>query len=311
MSEGFPVLIGVERFYYWSRVSNSFARVFINFHAAIAFLVGSSLLFSTTLCKMGRLTVVASALAVTHLILMLLFGFKQTAFSLSLTLMAVPILAGAVIRDRKPPLLKFAVGMTAVLVISVATALLSYTGSSFDERLTRLSERVALQGQLWHLADLTALSEPLARRTALGAEILEWGSLSFRPAYDVGFEFGLYRVMQDFAAQDLLFYFVRDQIGFIFALFPAWLVAYGYLVMSFLVLGTGLVWGVTFRLVFYAWRNRAYLILPPLALALTMQAAAHIDGMSYRIFGLQIWILLAISALGIFFSSQQVRIRSQ
>jgi hypothetical protein len=299
LNRGFPILIGAERFNYWSEVSNPFARVFINFHASIAVLLGSCLVFGAMTLKSRRLTIGALILCGVHFVLMLFFGFKQTSFSLSATLMMVPIMVSAVINGYKPPLRNFAIWMSLILLVSVMTAVLSYSGYTITERLTQLSARIALQGQLWHLADAAISHEPFDLRMPLAPEVVEWGSFTFRPAHAVGFEFGLYRIMQEFAAPDVLFYYTRDQIGFIFALFPGWLLFYGYPITAFLVMGAGVVWGLTFRLVLLALQRGSYLALLPLALTLMMQSAAHIDGMSYRIFGLQIWILIGMAVLGL------------
>ena len=166
--------------------------------------------------------------------------------------------------------------------------------------LARFVERVALQGQLWHLADSMAMSERLvASYEQLNLEVTDWFSFSFKPATEVGYSYGLYRVMQAFSQPELLYYYTRDGIGFIFALFPAWLISYGYGILIVLTFFAGLVWGLVGRVLVMALRERAILAVPFLGLLLTMQSAAHIDGMSYRIFGLRVWALLVMSVLAV------------
>lgn len=303
VTHGFPFLIGAERFGYWQNVSNPFVRVFLNYHAAISFLLASLYMMDVKAILSVHPKRVSLYFLCAHFVLMLLFGFKQTAFSLSLSFALMPILFDATVKGRKPKLISFSVWIGAILSLSVVVAFLSYSGSSLSEKVTRLVDRIALQGQLWHLADLKRMADQSNGFISIYPEVSEWFSARFRPATEVGFEFGLYNVMQHFATYDTLYYYTRDGIGFIFALLPAWLLSYGYSTMTVLVFGTGLMWGLTMRLAFAAWRFKSYFSLLFLSVVLMMHTSAYVDGMSYRIFGLKVWIYLSAAAVALFFTA--------
>lgn len=286
---GFPLIIQAERFAYWSQISDPLFKIFTNYHTTISLISGALISYT-------RAKVLGILILLLHLVFMLLFGMKQTAFSLSLVAATIPILFAAYQSGKMPSMKKFVLLGGVFMGFSVVTALLSY-GREIDVILAQFIQRIALQGQLWHLADQSAIHGYLSNfsHDSFNQETSDWFSFNFRPAFEVGYEYGLYKVMHKYSHPDILFYYTRDKIGFIFALLPAWLISYGYFTLTILVFLSGSVWGLWGRLLLLSFKTKSLMALPILGQIYAMQTAAHIDGMSYRIFGLQIWVYLALS----------------
>ncbi len=287
---GFPVLINAERFAFWSTISDPIVKIFLYYPAVLSLMIGA-------VCAHPDMRKAGGALFLLHFGLLFLFGMQQTSLSVTCIAFAVVPTTSLALTGHRFSVWKFGVLAIVVFAVSIAASVSAYA-TQFDAMVARLVERTALQGQLWHLADeMVMLGGPLAAPAQFAAEAGDWFGIRFRPSTEVGFEYGLYRVMLVFARPDILFYYTRDGIGFIFALFPAWLVSYGYLALFILTFFAGLVWGLLCRLVIATITTGHVTALVPLALVFTMQLSAHVDGMSYRIFGLQVWAFLAVAFL--------------
>jgi hypothetical protein len=292
-SYGFPLFTNAERFAYWAQISDPLFRAFINYHVVISLFVGA-LVTTPETRKMGGI------LIATHLAFLLLFGMKQNALMLSGTTMLIPYLLMRCQQGQLPSLRKLAIMGGILAALSITAAVLSYRDDPVGP-MARFQQRVALQGQLWHLADSAAIRETSAVGSAdLGVEARDWFRLEFRPATEIGFDYGLYRVMQEFAEPQKLSYHLYAGVGFIFALFPAWLMGYGYMAMLGLAFAAGVSWGVMSQLLVLALRRTEFILLPVIGLVLSMQTAAHVDGMSYRILGLNVWLFLGLGWATIF-----------
>jgi hypothetical protein len=289
---GFPMLNGAERFAYRKTIAGFFFLHIIYNALTVGLIMGYFSAF-----RIYRK--ISVPLYLVFLLLLALFGEKQTALSLNLIGFAlVPALVQVARTSELPLAFIGRVGLIVTLV-TVPTVLISYGVSENPaSALNKFANRAVLQGQLWHLSDLQVLGSAMRfdMQTFLIA-INDLLSLSFRSARDVGFDYGLYNVMARFSDYEVLTTYVQEGIGFIFALYPAWLAQYGWPVMLTLAAIGGIMWSLVMIAMMVILSRGSHLGIPVIAVLITMHIAAQIDGISYRIMGARVLIFLALALL--------------
>lgn len=289
---GFPLLTGTERYAFRAFVSDSVLSGAINYATSISLMLGYFSVFSS----FKKISIWIFSV---FFILLILFGEKQTALSLNLLCFAMTPALVRLAKQEKLPLMALLRLFGLISAVTVPAVLISYGVSANSEMAwSRFFSRIALQGQLWHLADLQAISAPIRfDLKTFSSEFNDLLQLKFRPAPDVGFEYGLYAVMRKFAESTVLSNYLTDRIGFIMALYPAWLTQYGWFALLVLSALGGVFWGAVASCLLLVLARGAHIALPFVALLVTMHLAAQVDGMSYRIFGLQVVLLLSVARM--------------
>ena len=233
LSHGVPLFHHIDRFTYLHRLAGTPFASLIHNGALLGPFIG--ILLAIPVRRRAGLLLLGWLL-----LLSILFGEKFTSLLLILGGAAIAPMLAAHARAWRPA----ALALLMLAVISLPATLLTYgVLDRPTHALTRLADRAAEQGQLFYLADRAP--PPLRLDTpALAADIASWPNPSAQHAAVAGPRFGLYYVMIRFAPSHRLELAMRSETGFVFPLYPYFLIAGGPLL---------LVMGALFVALFHAW----------------------------------------------------------
>ena len=285
---GFPFLEGIDRFDYRLSVDSRLLTSYLG-NRFILILVLALLALSRR-WRIWALFGIFSVFATS-----ILFAEKFTALSQMIIMSFIPLGLVTVARDSNLPasvMIKFPL---AIITFTLPIVLFVYgDGQVTTESFRKLGERIALQGELWWIADRNHMEFFHFEPQALAADVGTWLVTSAQNPDHAGQRFGLYYVMAHYAPSEIAFSAASKGIGYIFSLFP-------YLLMTTGVLGL-LVFGAVIHLLYalvLCWimeaLARADLILLTIAskIYIFFVSSGFIVGYLWFFFGIKTWILLA------------------
>jgi len=220
---GFPLLSGQDRFAF---------RAESDSNAFISFLSNRIIMFAIlgTIFARGTFRRSAGTVALFLLAVSILFGEKFTSLVQAAIFFLVPFAIHRIIKGK-------GIHIGAILMIALVTGLatvplilLNYGWlNNSQEAFRRLAERMAVQGQLWFLADQyfgkIVSFDAASIKSALEALL----SVSEQSPFAADYSYGMYYVMQPFLTERELYWIMFAGGGFVFAHMPYWLMVSGYL----------------------------------------------------------------------------------
>lgn len=228
INNGFPLISHLDRFEYLNKIDSPIYSGWMTNRPVLAPFMGA--LFCVPAYRLR-----AALILVWMLALSVLFGEKFTSLLMILSIFAIPVGLVHIANDRAIPTGAIGGIAVAVVVITVPAVLIAYGAlTNFDGAVQRYGQRVALQGQLWYVADDKYLATIRLDDRAIGADVASWMQPGEQNADGAGTRFGLYYVMQRFTASRLLGWAMEGGTGFVFSLYP-------YLLMTMGIVGLLLV----------------------------------------------------------------------
>lgn len=285
-SHGVPLFHHIDRFTYLHRLAGTpFAKLIHN-GALLGPLIG--MLLAIPLRRRAGVLLLGWLL-----LLSILFGEKFTSLLLILGGAAIAPALAAGSRAWRPA----AIAAVALVGCSLPAVLLSYGASADSQRaLTRLSDRAAEQGQLYYLADR---AEPVSRldTPALAADIASWPDPFAQHFAVAGPRFGLYYVMIRFTPSHRLELAMRSETGFVFPLYPYFLLAGGPLLLVIGALSLALFQAWAFALLAKALLAGRWLAALAFARVVASLYACLTTGYLWNAFGIKTLATLAIGLI--------------
>jgi hypothetical protein len=283
LRHGIPLFHHIDRFSYLNRLAGTPFASLIHNGALLGPFIG------VLLALPGRRRTGALLLA-WLLLLSILFGEKFTSLLLILGSTAIAPALAAGRRAWRPA----ALAAAALIAISLPAILFTYGARADPDRaLTRLADRAAEQGQLFYLAD-RAPPPPRLDTSALAADVASWPDPAVQHAATAGPRFGLYYVMIRFTPSHRLELAVRSGGGFVFPLYPYFLLAGGPLLLFLGALAVALFQSFAFALLARALLAARWLAALAFARVIASLYACLTTGFLWNAFGVKTLATLAI-----------------
>ena len=281
LTKGFPLITGAERFAFRRDLGGTFDSLLNNRSLIVPMLA--------IVQVVGYYRRYAQSCAVLLILVCVLLGEKFTSVGLLTCQYAAICLTFSA--SRRLPVRLFA--LTLVLLTLTLPAVLISLGALEDPQkaLLAFSDRLALQAQLWFLADREMIE--MGTRFDFAAVSAEAIALLNPAARQGDAGFGLYYVMWAFADVSVYDYYLRDKIGFIFALLPYWLYAYGPICAGLLTMLAGVSLSVLTGSLFVALRAQLAVFVVLLVKGLSWNLNGHIVGYSFLVFGIEPVLIVA------------------
>lgn len=227
INNGFPLISHLDRFEYLNKLDSPVYSGWMTNRPVLVPFMGA--LFCVPAYRLR-----ATLILVWLLALSVLFGEKFTSLLMILSIFAIPVGLVHIANDRSIPTGAIGAIAIAVVVITVPAVLIAYGAlTNFDAAVQRYGQRVALQGQLWYVADDKYLAATRLDDRAIGADVASWMQPGEQNAEGAGTRFGLYYVMQRFTASRLLGWAMEAGTGFVFSLYPYLLMTMGMVGLLF------------------------------------------------------------------------------
>lgn len=232
INNGFPLLSHIDRFVYLEKVDSPIYSAWMSNRIVMVPFMGA-------LFAVPRYRLQGGLLMVWLLATSILFGEKFTSLLMILSVFSIPAGLAHIANDRLIPTGLIGGVALAVVLVTVPAVLVAYGAlNDFDAATKRYGERVALQGQLWFLADSKYLAVAKLDDRAIASDVTSWLKPGEQDATKAGTRFGLYYVMQRFTPSRTMGWTMEAGGGFVFSLYPYFLMAMGIvglLVMSSLI----------------------------------------------------------------------------
>ncbi|MEH3102703.1 MAG: DUF6418 domain-containing protein [Sphingomonas phyllosphaerae] len=221
INNGFPLLDHLDRFAYLRKIDSPIYSAWMTNRPVLVPFIGA--LF----CVPGY-RVRAALILVWLLALSVLFGEKFTSLLMILSIFSIPVGLVHIANDRAIPTGAIGAIVVAIVVVTVPAVLIAYGAlTDVDAAVQKYGQRVALQGQLWFVADDKYLTNARFDDRAIGADVASWMTPGAQNAEGAGTRFGLYYVMQRFTPSRLLGWAMEGGTGFVFSLYPYLLMTMG------------------------------------------------------------------------------------
>ena len=286
LRHGVPLFHHIDRFTYLNRLAGTPFASLIHNGALLGPFIGV-LLATPARRRTGAL------LLAWLLLLSILFGEKFTSLLLILGGAAIVSALAAGPRAWRPAALAGA----ALTAVSLPAILLTYGAQADPDRaLARLADRAAEQGQLFYLAD-RAPPPPRLDTAALAADVASWPNPAAQHAATAGPRFGLYYVMIRFTSSHRLELAMRSGGGFVFPLYPYFLLAGGPLLLFLGALAVALFHAWAFALLAKALLEARWLAALAFARIVASLYACLTTGYLWNAFGVKTIATLAIGLL--------------
>ncbi|MBB5726264.1 hypothetical protein FHS97_002200 [Sphingomonas endophytica] len=232
INNGFPLISHIDRFQYLERVDSPIYSAWMSNRLVMVPFMG-------VLFAVPRYRLQGGLLLVWLLATSILFGEKFTSLLMILSIFSIPAGLAHIANDRPIPTGIIGGVALAVVVVTVPAVLIAYGAlNDFDGAAKRYGERVALQGQLWYVADWKYLAAARLDDRAIASDMASWVKPGEQDATKAGTRFGLYYVMQPFTPSRTMGWTMEAGGGFVFSLYPYFLMAMGIiglLVMSSII----------------------------------------------------------------------------
>ncbi|WP_394648693.1 DUF6418 domain-containing protein [uncultured Sphingomonas sp.] len=289
INNGFPLLSHIDRFAYLEKVNSPIYSAWMTNRLVMVPFLG--VLFAIPRYRTRGLILTVWLLATS-----ILFGEKFTSLLMIVSVFSIPAGLVHIANDRPIPTGIIGAVAAAVIVITVPAVLIAYGAlNDFDAATKKYGQRVALQGQLWFVADDKYLAVSRLDDRAIGADLASWVKPGEQDATKAGTRFGLYYVMQRFTPSRTMGWTMEGGGGFVFSLYPYFLMTMGIV---------GLLFMSSLIAVFHAWVMR--MLAQTLAEAnwiasvlfgrvLSSIYAGYSTGYMWNFFGIKSLVTLAVA----------------
>jgi hypothetical protein len=133
-------------------------------------------------------------------------------------------------RDGRLPVGLAMALMSGVIALVIPVTFLVYGGADDPAKAYQLFlDRAAEQGEMWFLADRDFGKLFAFDVDAIAADAKSWIGIEAQDPTAADIHYGLYYVMARFAPRYVLRDYMRNEMGFIFDLYPFWLIVSGYI----------------------------------------------------------------------------------
>ncbi|WP_294196721.1 DUF6418 domain-containing protein [uncultured Sphingomonas sp.] len=224
INNGFPLISRIDRFVFLQKIDSPIYSAWMTNRTVLAPFIGALFCIPGYRGRAGLILIWLLAMSV-------LFGEKFTSLLMILSIFSIPVGLVHIANDRPIPTGAIGGIALAIVVVTVPAVLIAYGAlTNFDAAAQRYGQRVALQGQLWFVADDKYLALARLDDRAVGADLSSWVKPGEQDATKAGTRFGLYYVMQRFTNSRLLGWAMEGGNGFVFSLYP-------YLLMTMGIIG--------------------------------------------------------------------------
>lgn len=228
INNGFPLFSSTDRFAYLEKIDSPIYSAWITNRLILVPFIG--VLFATPGYRLRGGVLLLWLLATS-----MLFGEKFTSLLMILSFFAIPAGLVHIANDRPIPTGIIGGIALAVVTITVPAVLIAYGAlNDFDAAAQRYGQRVALQGQLWFVTDDKYLAVARLDDRAIAADTASWVKPGEQNAIAAGTRFGLYYVMQRFTPSRTLGWTMEMGNGFVFSLYPYFLLTMGLVGLLFM-----------------------------------------------------------------------------
>ena len=220
LREGFPLLSGEDRLAFRSALGDPLFETWHSNRVIIALFLG--------MMAAGGWRLLGLTLLLAHISLSVMFAEKFT--SLMLIFCAFAMVPGLVRIARRGSLpIGQMIGLAALLAaIAIPATFSAYGGFDRPENaVARISDRLAVQGQAWYLAEKGVAKPAVPALQAISADMTSWLRPAAQTPAAARANFGHYYVVKAIAPNAVFNDFFDNEVGFVFLLLPYFLMLGG------------------------------------------------------------------------------------
>lgn len=291
INNGFPLFQHIDRFVYLAKVDSPIYTAFLRNRLVAVPFVGA--LFAVPKYRLRALVFLVWLLATS-----IIFGEKFGSLLMIISVFSIPAGLVHIANDRPIPLRRVAMLSGAIVVVTIPAVLVAYGAlENFAAAKQRYEQRVALQGQLWYVADNKYLAFARFDDQALAADVASWVTLDEQDSRSAGTRYGLFYVMSRFTDSRTLGYTMEGGNGFVFSLYPYLLIASG--VLGVLIVSTiiAIYHALLMRFLALSFAGSNWIAAIAFGRVMSSIYGLYAGGFLYNIFGLK---SLATFAFGLF-----------
>ena len=288
ITNGFPLIAGIDRFYFRVNEDAIYATVMDN-RFVLAYALGI-----VVLDRRGQLAGIAIFVAM--LGLSVLYAEKFGSIVQMLMAVATPTALLRIAKEGKLPKALAANVFFLIGVITVPATIIVYGGAKDrGAAIQRTVDRVVNQGQMWFSADRKYGQWVAWDSRVITADVKSWCGLTPQTPENAGLRFGQYYAMAAVAPIDHVYENIKTGNGYALNLLPYALIVSGWVGAMVVGIVTSVTIAVTLREMMYAICTRYWIGLFLAAKILLWQVSGFVEGYMWLIVGYK--TLLAIGLL--------------